>query len=138
MESVTFQTLHGTEERAAKQNPGSVAKRQGARLLVRSEAKEGDGWKADVSKVPLERSSHPPADRPSSELSQESGRSVQHGASSIPPAGCLGPVWGGLLTTGPPISPTPAGNPHAYSNTPVLGRAGRSRPLISINTGLSY
>lgn len=45
---------------------------------------------------------HLPGDSLSSpQLSEESGRSVQHGASSIPPAGCLGPVWGGLLTTGP-------------------------------------
>lgn len=50
----------------------------------------------------LEPCSHLPADSLSShELSEESGQSVQHGAFSIPPAGCLGRVWGGLLTTGP-------------------------------------
>lgn len=73
--------------------------------MGRLEAREGHGSKADKSKVRQQRSSRLPADRPSSELSQESGRSVQHGASSIPPADCLGPVWGGLLTTGPPYLP---------------------------------
>lgn len=55
-------------------------------------------------------SSHLPAVSLSSpELSEESGQPVQHGASSIPPDGCLGPVCCGVLTTvsiSPPLRST--------------------------------
>lgn len=89
--------------------------------------------KADIRKrtgggaLGLQRSSYLPAGGLSSlELSEESVRSVQHGAFSIPPAGCLGPVWGGLLTTGPPDS-----SQHPHQGRPLHTATSRSSAALA-------
>lgn len=99
------------------------------------------GWTAFLYKQYQQRSNQrrmvrfPSSHLSSRELSEESGPSVQHGASSIPPAGCLGPVWMGCPDNcphQPRRTPSFQGRP-VHATVPASGSMSASLRDCGIN-----
>lgn len=93
--------------------------------VLQDDVRKWRGFHCGWRDIPL------PIGQSSPELSKESGQSVQHGASSIPPAGCLGPVWDGLLTTGPITSQHPCRDRPMHAAVSVSSAAQATAGFIS-------